>query len=514
MLDANLKSQLKSYLDMLSQSIEISASIDDSAKSNEMLELLHEVASLSNRISLTEHRDDAERKPSFSVNRAGGNIGIRFAGIPMGHEFTSLVLALLQAGGHPPKAEPDVLEQIRGLEGEFRFETYISLTCQNCPEVVQALNLMATQNPRITHVMIDGALFQGEVDARQIMAVPTVYLNGQPFGQGRMSVKEILAKIDTGGARKEAEKISAKAPFDVLVVGGGAAGAAAAIYAARKGIRTGIVAENFGGQVLNTLAIENLIAVKETEGPRLGSLLEENIRRHDIDIMVPQRAAALIPGELTEIRLESGATLKARTVILATGANWRKLDVPGEQKYMAKGVVFCPHCDGPLFKGKRVVVVGGGNSAVEAAIDMAGIAEHVTVFVLNSELSADSVLQKKLLSLPNVDMKMQSTVTEITGDENKVTGVLYRDRKTDATHDLAVDGVFVQIGLQPITGWLSGTVDINNKGEIVVDSYGHTSIPGVFAAGDATSSPYKQLVISMGDGAKAALSAFDHLIRN
>ena len=514
MLDANLKTQLKSYLEKLTQPIEIVASIDNGAKSNEMLALLREIAELSHQISLIERKDDAERKPSFSINRVGGDIGIRFAGIPMGHEFTSLVLALLQVGGHPPKEEPDVLEQIRSLEGEFHFETYISLTCQNCPEVVQALNLMASQNPCIRHVMIDGALYQDEVNSRQIMAVPTVYLNGATFGQGRMGVKEILARIDTGGARREAEKLSAKAPFDVLVIGGGPAGAAAAIYAARKGIRTGVVAENFGGQVLNTLAIENLIAIKETEGPKFAAALEDNLRSNGVELMGAQRALALIPGELTEVRLASGASLKSKTVILATGARWRELGIPGEQKYMAKGVAFCPHCDGPLFKGKRVAVVGGGNSAVEAAIDLAGIVTHVTLLVRNTQLRADPVLQRKLFTLSNVTLETQSVPSEITGDESKVNGITWQDLATGANRHAELEGVFVQIGLQPITSWLKGSVQLNQFGEIVVDSHGRTSVPGVFAAGDATSAPYKQIIVAMGDGAKAALSAFDHLIRS
>jgi alkyl hydroperoxide reductase subunit F len=514
MLDANLKTQLKSYLEKLTQPVEIVSSVDDSAKSNEMTAMLRDIAELSDLISLTERRDDAERKPSFSINRAGGKIDIRFAAIPMGHEFTSLVLALLQVGGHPPKAEPEVLEQIRALDGTFRFETYISLSCQNCPEVVQALNLMSTLNPGISHVMIDGALFQDEVNSRRIMAVPTIYLNGELFGQGRMGLKEILGKIDTGGARREADKISAKEPFDVLVIGGGPAGAAAAIYTARKGIRIGLIAENFGGQVLNTLAIENLIGVKETEGPKLASALEENVRSYDVDVMLPQRAEKLIPGDLIEIRLASGASVKSKTVILATGARWRQLGVPGEQEYMAKGVAFCPHCDGPLFKGKNIAVVGGGNSAVEAAIDLAGIVNHVTMLVRNTHLRADTVLQKKMLSLPNLTLETQAQIIEIAGDDGRVNGITYQDRATGTNRHLALDGVFVQIGLDPITGWLADSVELNQHGEIVVDSHGRTSIPGVFAAGDATSGPYKQIIVSMGDGAKAALSAFDHLIRN
>lgn len=516
MLDANLKAQLKSYLERVTQPIEIVASLDDGAKSQEMLALLQDVTSLATLITLKTDGDDA-RKPSFSINRPGAEISLRFAGIPMGHEFTSLVLALLQVGGHPSKASVEVIEQIRALKGEFSFETYFSLSCQNCPDVVQALNLMAVLNPNIRHVAIDGALFQAEVDERQIMAVPSVYLNGVNFGQGRMGLEEILAKLDTSGAEKAAEKISAKAAFDVLVVGGGPAGSSAAIYAARKGIRTGVAAERFGGQVLDTMSIENFISVQETEGPKLASALEAHVRQYDVDIMNLQRASSLVPaknpGELHEIRFESGATLKSRTVILATGARWREMGVPGEQEYKAKGVCFCPHCDGPLFKGKRVAVIGGGNSGVEAAIDLAGIVSHVTLLEFDSKLRADAVLQRKLYSLPNVEVITSALTSEVKGDGQKVTGLAYKDRDSGAFKTLDLEGIFVQIGLLPNTDWLKGTVELTPRGEIIVDARGETSLPGVFAAGDVTTVPYKQIVIAVGEGAKASLSAFDHLIR-
>jgi len=516
MLDANLKAQLKSYLERVTQPIEIVASLDDGAKSREMLELLKDVASLSNQITLLDNGSDA-RKPSFSINRPGADISLRFAGIPMGHEFTSLVLALLQVGGHPSKASAEVIEQIRSLKGQFSFETYFSLSCQNCPDVVQALNLMAVLNPNIHHVAIDGALFQAEVDDRKIMAVPSLYLNGEIFGQGRMGLEEILAKIDTSGAERQAEKINAKQAFDVLVVGGGPAGASAAIYAARKGIRTGVAAERFGGQVLDTMAIENFISVLETEGPKLASALEEHVKQYDVDIMNLQRATALVPaknaGELHEIRFESGASLKTKTVILATGARWREMGVPGEQQYKAKGVCFCPHCDGPLFKGKRVAVIGGGNSGVEAAIDLAGIVSHVTLLEFDSKLRADAVLQRKLYSMPNVTVITSALTSEVKGDGQKVTGLVYKDRDSGEFNTVELEGIFVQIGLLTNTDWLKGTVELSPRGEIIVDARGETSLPGVFAAGDVTTVPYKQIVIAVGEGAKASLSAFDHLIR-
>ncbi len=516
MLDTNLKTQLKAYLEKVTQPFEIVASLDDGEKSRELLSLLQDIAGLSDKITLKTDGDDA-RKPSFSLNRIGGNISLRFAGIPMGHEFTSLVLALLQVGGHPSRTAPEVIEQIKALDGDYRFETYFSLSCQNCPDVVQALNLMAVLNPNIKHVAIDGALFQDEVEARQIMSVPSIYLNGELFTQGRMSEEEILAKLDTGSSARDAEKLKAKDAFDVLVVGGGPAGAAAAIYAARKGIRTGVAAERFGGQVLDTMAIENFISVKETEGPKLARALEEHVREYEVDIMNLQRASQLIPaGEdgLHRVRFDNGGELKAKTLILATGARWREMNVPGEQEYRGRGVAYCPHCDGPLFKGKRVAVIGGGNSGVEAAIDLAGIVAHVTLLEFGEELRADAVLQRKLNSLPNVRVLKMAQTTEVKGDGQKVTGLVYKDRTNDEVHSVELEGIFVQIGLLPNSEWLKGTLELSRFGEIIVDAKGQTSIPGVFAAGDVTTVPYKQIVIAVGEGAKASLSAFDHLIRS
>lgn len=514
MLDAGTKSQLKSYLDRISQPVEIVASLDDTKASSDLQSLLKDIAESSALVKVTESRGDNQRKPSFSINRPSENHGPRFAGLPMGHEFTSLVLALLQVGGYPPRVDDAVLQQIRALDGDFEFEIYISLTCHNCPDVVQALNLMATQNPRIKTTMIDGSLYQDEIKERQVMAVPTVFLNGTEFGQGRMTLEEILAKIDSSGVEREAKKIAEKEPFDVLIVGGGPAGAAAAVYAARKGIRTGVASERFGGQVLDTMGIENFISIKETEGPKFALALEEHVRDYDVDIMNLQRAAALVPGdEVIEIKLESGASLRSRSVVISTGARWRNINVPGEHEYKNKGVAYCPHCDGPLFKGKRVAVIGGGNSGVEAAIDLAGIVGHVTLIEFDMQLRADAVLQRKLHSLSNVAVVTNAQTTEITGDGQKVNGLIYKDRATGESHRVALEGVFVQIGLVPNTDWLKGTVELSKHGEIVVDARGQTSVPGVFAAGDATTVPFKQIIIAAGDGAKAALSAFDHLIR-
>jgi alkyl hydroperoxide reductase subunit F len=517
MLDANLKQQLQAYLGRMTQPIEIVATLDDSSAAQEMRELLEEVTSLSNLITLEQRvADGSVRAPSFSVSRVGADMGIRFAAIPMGHEFTSLVLALLQAGGHPPKVDAAVIDQIRTLEGDCEFEAYVSLSCQNCPEVVQAINLMAVLNPRVRATTIDGALFHAEVEGKQIMAVPSLYLNGAPFGQGRMSVEEILARLDTNAGARRAEAIRTKAPFDVLIVGGGPAGASAAIYAARKGIRTGVVTERFGGQVLDTMGIENFISVKQTEGPQLAAALENHVKTCDVDIMNLQRAEALLPAGpdgLLTVRLASGATLNSRSVILATGARWREMNVPGAREYRGRGVAYCPHCDGPLFKGKRVAVIGGGNSGVEAAIDLAGIVAHVTLIEFDGRLRADEVLQRKLRSLPNVRVIVSAQTTEVHGSGGKVNALSYRDRGSGDVHRVELEGVFVQIGLLPNTEWLKGAIALSPRGEIEVDARGQTSLAGVFAAGDATTVPYKQIIIAMGEGSKAALGAFDHLIR-
>jgi alkyl hydroperoxide reductase subunit F len=517
MLDDALKTQLQQYLGMLRQPIRLMASLDDSETGKDMGELLHTIVGLSDKVTLDTSGTDA-RKPSFAVVREGETQGVRFAGLPLGHEFTSLVLALLWTGGHPPKVEQDVIDSIKGLDGDFNFEVYMSLSCHNCPDVVQALSLMAIVNPKVKTVVIEGGAFQKEVEERQIMAVPMVFLNGQVFGSGRMSVEEIVAKLDTGAAARDAVKMSEKAPYDVLIVGGGPAGAAAAVYAARKGIRVGIAAERFGGQLNDTMSIENYISVLETNGPKLAADLEAQVHHYGVDIMAMQRASKIVSAEqtggMTEVHLENGGVLKAKSVILSTGARWRNVNVPGEAEYKNKGVAYCPHCDGPLFKGKRVSVIGGGNSGVEAAIDLAGIVEHVTLIEFADQLKADAVLVNKLKSLPNVTIHANAQTTEITGEGGKVNGLSYKDRATDVVHHIELEGVFVQIGLVPNTEFLKGSLELSKFGEIVVDAKGHTSMPGVFAAGDCTTVPYKQIIIAAGEGAKAALSAFDHLIRN
>ena len=507
MLDADIREQLSEYLKLMEGDVLIKVSTGPDEISKEMNNLLEELGSMSSKIRIEPAK--LSRTPSFSINRIGEDTGVTFAGIPLGHEFTSLVLALLQVSGRAPKVDQAVIDQIRKFKKECHFETYISLSCHNCPEVVQALNLMSILNPGITHTMIDGAAFKDEVESKGIMAVPTVFLNGESFGSGRMSIEEILEKL---GSTADTSSLESKEPFDVLVIGGGPAGASAAIYSARKGIRTGIVAERFGGQVLDTLGIENFISVKYTEGPKLAASLEEHVKDYDVDIIRGQRAKSLQKKEFIEVELENGAVLQSKSVILSTGARWRNVGVPGEKEYKNKGVAYCPHCDGPLFKGKEVAVIGGGNSGIEAAIDLAGIASHVHVLEFMPELKADQVLQERLYSLPNVTVYKNVQTKEIAGDE-KVNGITFIHRESGQEQHIQLQGVFVQIGLVANTDWLGDAVERNRIGEIVVDAHNATSLPGVFAAGDCTNSPYKQIIISMGSGANAALSAFDYLIR-
>lgn len=519
MLEQAIKQQLQQYLANLKQDVRLVVSLDDSKAATEIETLANEIAELSSFISVVHDDAASERKPVMTISNPDKNTRLRFAGVPMGHEFTSLVLALLHSGGHPMKLESDIIEQIAQLDKPLDVEIFISLSCQNCPDVVQAFNMMAAINPDIKVTMIDGALFQDEVKQRDIMAVPTVYVNGEVFGQGRMSLSEILTKLDDGAAEKTTANINEKDPFDVLVVGGGPGGAAAAVYAARKGIRTGIVAKRIGGQVMDTMAIENFISVKHTEGPKLAADLGEHLKEYGVDIITDQQADKIMGAESTsdgyiQVSLESGATLKSKSLILSPGARWREMNVPGEQEYRNKGVAYCPHCDGPLFKGKKTAVIGGGNSGIEAAIDLAGIVEHVTVLEFADTLRADQVLINKANSLPNIDIITMAQTTEVVGDGNRVTRLKYKDRNTDEINEIELSGIFVQIGLVPNTEWLKDSaVELSQRGEIEINARGETSMDGVFAAGDATTVPYKQIIIAMGEGAKASLSAFDYLIR-
>lgn len=507
MLDADIKQQLEQYLELMEADVLIKVSEGNDSASRDMAALIDELASMTSKIKV--EKISLPRTPSFSINRIGEDTGVVFAGIPLGHEFTSLVLALLQVSGRAPKVDDKIIERVKSLRGEYLFETYVSLSCHNCPEVVQALNMMSVLNQNISHTMIDGAVFKDEVESKDIMAVPTVYLNGEFFASGRMDIEEILNKL---GSVDISDNESYE-PYDVLIIGGGPAGASAAIYAARKGIRTGIVAERIGGQVQDTLGIENMISIPYIEGPKLAAGLEENVRNNGVDIMKSKRAKRIEKKDLFEVELDNGAVLKSKTVIIATGARWRNVGVPGEAEFRNKGVAYCPHCDGPLFKDKDIAVIGGGNSGIEAAIDLAGIARHVTVLEFMPELKADAVLQKRLYSLPNVTVLKNVQTKEITG-KDKVDGITYIDRATGEETHIGLQGVFVQIGLVPNTDWLGDSVERNRFGEIIIDNHNATNIPGIFAAGDCTNTPYKQIVISMGSGANAALSAFDYLMRN
>ena len=514
-LDSKIKEQLNQYLTKIKSPVSIDAFTNNEHASASMVDLLKELSGMSDKVTLNIFNDSNERTPSFQVNKSNELSGIQFAGIPMGHEFTSLVLALLQVGGYPVKISEEQVEQIKNIEGEFLFETYISLSCHNCPDVVQALNVLSLLNPGISHCMIDGALFQEEINTKKIMSVPTIHLNGKEFGQGRMDLEEIINKIDTKASDKAAEKISAMKPFDMLIIGGGPAGSSAAVYAARKGIRTGIVAERFGGQVMDTLGIENFISVKATEGPKLVSALEEHVKEYDVDIINLQKAKKLSKNEASHyvLELEGGGTLESKSIIIATGARWKELGVPGEKEYKGKGVAYCAHCDGPLFKGKNVAVVGGGNSGIEAAIDLAGIVGHVTVLEFAPELKADQVLVDRLKTLKNVDILLNIQTNEIHGSD-KVTHINYMERESKEEKQLNIEGIFIQIGLVPNTDWINGSIELSKYGEIEINNHGATSLPGVFAAGDVTTVPYKQIIIAMGEGSKAALGAFDYLIRN
>jgi len=527
MLDQSMKTQLKAYLENLKSDVHLVLSLDESDTANKLAALANDIAALNDKVKVFQDQSASERKPIMQVVNPIKQTAIGFAGLPMGHEFTSLVLALLHSGGHPMKVEADVIERISAIDTEVNAEIFISLSCQNCPDVVQAFNIMSAINPKIKATMIDGAAFQDEVSDRNIMAVPSVYVNGEVFAQGRISLtdalEKLVEKLDPESAKQAAsektKELNNKETYDVLVVGGGPAGASAAIYAARKGIRTGIVADRFGGQVMDTMAIENFISVKATQGPKLSASLEEHVKEYDVDIMIEQRAAKIVGAEesedgLVHITLENGAELTSRSVIISTGARWREMNVPGEQEYRNKGVAYCPHCDGPLFKGKRTAVIGGGNSGIEAAIDLAGIVEHVTVLEFSDTLRADQVLINKANSLPNVEIIKMAETTEVIGDGTRVVGFKYKDRNTNEIKQVDVAGIFVQIGLVPNTEWLKDSnVDLSDRGEIEIGARGNTSMEGVFAAGDVTTVPFKQIIIAMGEGAKASLGAFDYLIR-
>ena len=506
-LDQEIKTQLLPYLEYIEKDIilKICAGSDEASKN--MRNFVQEISELSDKISVETAQ--LERSPSFAIDRSGVSSGVVFAGLPLGHEFTSFVMALLQVSGRKPKIEDALIEKIKKIDRKLEFTTYVSLSCHNCPDIVQALNIMAVLNPNIRHTMVEGGCFQDEVESKQVMSVPTILLNGEEFGSGRMTLEQILSRL---GEAVDISELNNKAPYDLLVVGGGPAGAAAAIYAARKGIRTGLLAETLGGQVIETLGIENIIGTKYTEGPKFMAEVEAHMREYPVDIISAQRAVKLEKKELVELSLESGAALKSKAVVVATGARWKSIGVPGEREFKNKGIAYCPHCDGPLFAGKDVAVIGGGNSGVEAALDLAGLVRHVTIIEFMPELKADKVLQERLFALKNVTIVTNAQTKEISGS-GKVESITYTDRESGLETTRDVQGVFILIGLAPNTEWLADTLARTKSGEIIVDKHGATDIAGVFAAGDCTDSAYKQIIISMGSGATAALGAFDYLIR-
>ncbi|GAA4699604.1 alkyl hydroperoxide reductase subunit F [Nocardioides conyzicola] len=518
MLDDSVRSQLTSYLDLLVTPVIITTVLDESDSSHQVRELLaHFGAHPLIQLSESDPRDEA-RVPSFSVAAADAPARVEFAGLPLGHEFSSLVLCVLQAGGVAVKGEQSLLDAAVGLAGPLHFETYFSQSCQNCPEVVQALNALAVLNTNVTHTAIDGGTFPTEVETRGVLSVPSVYLNGEVFAQGRMGLAEIVRRLDVAFPDQVPEAFNEGGHYDVLVVGGGPAGATAAVYAARKGLRTAIVAEHLGGQVLDTASIENFTSVRHTEGTQFARELEEQVRSYEIDVALGHRVTALTTSTDTNVDaisvlLEGGTRLTSRTVVIATGARWRTLGVPGEDAYRNRGVSNCPHCDGPLFAGKDVAVVGGGNSGVEAAIDLSMVARSVTLLEYAERLSADRVLVEAAMARPNVTIVTAAQVTGVVGDEQRVTGIAWTPTDVDDRRIVDIDGVFVQIGLLPNTEWLTEEVGLNTSGEVVVDRHGRTTMAGVFAAGDCTDNPYKQIVTAAGDGARASIAAFEYLVR-
>lgn len=515
MLENNLKQQLAQYLDMLKTEVTIGLSVSQDESSKKVKEFVEEVAELSDKIKVEEK--ELTYTPSFEIKGDFDHGRIVFAGVPLGHEFASFALAMLQAGGIEPKVDEATKKRIESIEASD-FETIVSLSCHNCPDVVQALNIMAILNPNVNHTMIEGSMFQDIAEDRDVLAVPAIFKDGQFFEGGKQTMDTLLDKIAGG---KSADDFADKAAFDVLIIGGGPAAATAAVYAARKGVSTGLVASDFGGQVVETLGIENIPGFKYTEGPSFMGQMEEQVTALGVDIMTGTLAQNIKESEnssqdlrLIEVELDNGAKLEARSVVIATGARWRLLGIPGEIEFRNKGVAYCTHCDGPLFKGKKIAVIGGGNSGIESAIDLAAMVEYVTVIEFLPELKADQVLQDKLASLGNVEVIKNAQTTGLYG-ENKLQRLEYLDRETNEEHAIDVEGCFIQVGLVPNTDWLKESdVELTDRGEIIVNPDGSTSLESVYAAGDATNSLFKQIVIAAGSGATAALGAFNYLMRN
>lgn len=513
MLDVAMKNQLTEIFSELVSHYRFDIIVSPSHESrNELIELLEDVASCSDHISC--HIEEGEGL-QFTLVKDNVPTGIRFRAVPNGHEFTSLLLAILNSDGKG-KNIPDenICNRVKALNGPIKLTSYVSLTCTNCPEVVQALNVMTILNPQITHETVDGAINQKEVEAMKIQGVPSVFADGVLIHVGRSDFGELLSKLEVHYGSQPKEVDTTVKPYDVIVIGGGPAGVSSAIYSARKGLKVAIVAERIGGQVKETVGIENLISVPQTTGNQLASDLYSHLRNYPIDIMEHRRIDKVsVEDRIKLVETTTGERFSTLALIIATGASWRKLNVPGETEYIGKGVAFCPHCDGPFYKGKHVAVVGGGNSGIEAAIDLAGICSKVTVLEFMDDLKADQVLQEKAKSLPNVEIFCHSQSLEVIGDGNKVVGLRIKDRKTEEEQVIDLDGIFVQIGLAANSNLFREIVETNKPGEIIIDNHCRTNVPGIYAAGDVSTVPYKQIIIAMGEGAKAALSAFEDRMR-
>lgn len=515
MLDSNIIEQLKSVYSSLENEVTLVVAKSTHENQKELIDLASQLASTSDKI-IFEESSEASPIPKLTLNYQGKFTGITFLGVPGGHEFTSLVLAILNADGKGKLPDETIISRMKALKGPIDVQTYISLTCENCPEVVQALNLMSLFNPNFKHTMIDGGLVQDEIARLGIQGVPSVMKGDKLLSSGKIGLVDLLSKLEKEFGIDESVKIDPEkldlGKFDVVVVGAGPAGASAAIYSARKGLKTAIIAEKVGGQVQDTKGIENLISVPYTEGPQLAAQLFQHISTYDIKLLEHRKVKKVIPGDVRKLELESGEFLETKSLIVTTGAKWRELGIPGEKEYLGRGVAFCPHCDGPFYKGKDIAVVGGGNSGVEAAIDLAGIVKSVTVFEFNPTLKADQVLVRKLESLPNVKIISNARTSKVIGDNGKVVGIEYEDRSNGEMKVLDLDGIFVQIGLLPNSGFIKDVVETNRFGEIVVDEKCRTNVAGIYAAGDVTTVPYKQIIIAMGEGAKAGLTSFEDIM--
>ncbi len=523
MIDQNLLDAVKTYSENMTRPITFVLGSGEHNKRAELIDFLTKIAGTTDKINFDAEATDDSLPSAISfkvvshIDGEAADTGIVFSGIPGGHEFTSLILAILQAGGHTLKLDDGIQKLVKRFNKPLQFQTYVSLSCHSCPEVVQALNQFALLNDGISNEMIDGALFQEQVEANKIQGVPAVFLNGKPFANGLIDTAKLIGKLQEqfpdllSDVEDDAEQLEQQ---DVTIIGAGPAGVAAAIYTARKGLKVTMVADRIGGQVKDTQDIENLISVPLTNGTDLSTNFVKHLSEYNITLK--EHVSVKDIGETEEenysINLNTGETFETRSIILATGAQWRKLGVPGEEENIGKGVAFCAHCDGPFFKGKDISVIGGGNSGVEAALDLAGIVKHVTVLEFADELKADQVLINKAKEKSNIEFITGAATQEIKATDGKVSSIVYQDRSTGETHERDLSGVFVQIGLVPNTEFVKGFVDLNRFGEIEIDERCRTDRKGIFACGDVTTVPFKQINIAMGEGSKAALSAFEYLV--